>query len=230
MEVFDEHLSLREYPEFAALTESEYLEIENNLYSRTYKKGQILFDPGDERSRIFFLTKGLIKFEKMDASGNFFYIDFAKEKTLFPYIGFFEDDSYHFSAMAMTDIELFYLPTKRFEEIIQANNQQLIFYMKQLSAQLKKYELKIQGCVTSSAFQRVKNTITILMDELGEKTYDGQVTIPYAIQMNDLSRSSGTTRETASLAIKKMVTERKIHYIHKKLTICDVSYFSKLTD
>lgn len=228
--MYEEHTSLKKYPEFASLTDSEYLKIENNLYTRTYKKGQILFDPGDERNRIFFLKKGLVKFEKMDANGNFFYIDFIKEHTLFPYIGLFEDTSYHFSAVAMTDIELFYIPTKIFEQVTQANSKHMIFYIKKMSNQLKKYEMKIQDCVMSSAFERVKNTISILMEELGEKTYSGDIVIPYAIQMNDISRSSGTARETASLAIKKMVAQHKIQYVHKKLTICDVNYFSKFKE
>ena len=228
MEIFEGRTSLKEYPEFALFTDDEYLEIENNLYSRSYKKGQILFDPGDERNRIFFLKKGLVKFEKMDESGTFFYIDFAKENTLFPYIGLFEDDSYHVSAMAMTDIELFYIPTNVFEQVIQSNSQHLIFYIKKLSDQLKKYEFRLQGCVSSSAFCRVKNTLGILMKELGEKNYRKEIVIPYAIQINDIAKCSGTVRETASLAMKKMIKEQKIKYVQKELLFKDVNYFNNL--
>lgn len=216
---------LREHPCFSALTDEEYQKIQDHMYKRTYKKGQVLFDPGDERNRIFFLNKGLVKFEKSDQSDAYFYLDFVRENNLFPYSGLFDDDTYYFSAIAMTDIEVSCISANVFEEAISQNSEQLIFYVKILSKLVKHHELKIQGCISFHAFQRVKHTLGILMNDLGEKNYRGNLFIPYPIQMNDIARSSGTTRETASLAIKKMVKEKKIQYIRKELIFYDVDYF-----
>ena len=216
---------VRKHPCFAALTNEEYQKIQDHMYKRTYKKGQVLFDPGDERNRIFFLNKGLVKFEKSDQSDTFSYLDFVRENTLFPYVGLFKDDTYYFSAIAMTDIDVCCIPVNIFEETICQNSEQLIFYVQILSKLVKHHELKIQGCISFHAFQRVKHTLGILMNDLGEKNYQGNLFIPYPIQMNDIARSSGTTRETASLAIKKMVKEKKIQYIHKELIFYDVAYF-----
>lgn len=217
--------ALKGCPYFSHLNEEEAMSIQKNSYCRAYKKGQVLFDAGDERNRMFILKKGLVKFEKIDQTGSLFYLDFVKDSAVFPLTGLFTDENYHFSAIAMTDIEVCYLSTKIFEAVIQGNNQQMLFYFKQVSLCLKKHVLKIESCVTSSASERVKNTLAILMNELGERNYFNQVVVPYPILMNDISHSSGTTRETASLVIKKLIKKKKIQYLHKELIFFDPAYF-----
>ncbi|WP_348922764.1 Crp/Fnr family transcriptional regulator [Enterococcus rotai] len=226
MTVIQENQALKGCHYFSLLNEAEATVIQENSYCRAYKKGQVLFDAGDERNRMFILKKGLVKFEKIDQSGTLFYLNFVKDKAVFPLTGLFTDENYHFSAIAMTDIEVCYISRKIFEKVIQGNNQQLLFYFNQISLTLKKHVLKIESCVTSSASQRVKNTLAILMHDLGEKNYFNQVVIPYPILMNDISHSSGTTRETASLVIKKLVKKKKIQYLHKELIFFDPAYFS----
>lgn len=226
MTVIRENETLKNHPYFTYLSDSAYQEIQDNLYSRAYKKGQVLFDTGDERNRMFFLKKGLVKFEKIDSSATFFYLDFIKEETLFPLTGLFVDETYYYSALAMTDIEVYYIPTKVFEKVIQENQKQLLVYLEKMTDISKRHMTKIQSCVTSSAFSRVKNTLAILMNDLGEENHLGQTHVPYPILMNDISRSSGTTRETASFAIKKLVSEKRLRYLHKELTFYDIDYFS----
>ncbi|WP_242590133.1 CRP/FNR family transcriptional regulator, arginine deiminase pathway regulator [Enterococcus sp. DIV0840] len=141
MTVLQENNSLKGCPYFSDLSEKESVVIQKNSYCRAYKKGQVLFDAGDERNRMFILKKGLVKFEKIDQTGTLFYLNFVKDSAVFPLTGLFTDKNYHFSAIAMTDIEVCYLSTKVFEKVIQGNNQQLLFYFNQVSLTLKKHVL-----------------------------------------------------------------------------------------
>lgn len=47
------------------LTQENRERLEENMYYRTFPKGQILFNDGDLRDRIFVLCSGLIRIEKM---------------------------------------------------------------------------------------------------------------------------------------------------------------------
>lgn len=226
MTVIDAKEPLNDHISRTLLTDEEFMFIQENIYCRSYKKGQVLFDVGDERNRMFILKKGLVKFERIDSTGSLFYLNFIKEEVIFPLAGLFTDKNYFSSAIAATDIEVYYLSTKIFEKIVQGNKQLLLFYFEELSSELKRHMLKIESCVTSSASVRVKNTLAILMHDIGERTYGNQILVPYPISMNDISHSSGTTRETTSHVIKKLVKKKKIQYFHKELTFLEPDYFS----
>lgn len=58
----DYHFSkLRYQPDFEHFTDEEFEEIKEQTVLRSYKKGQVLFDEGDERQRFYVLTEGLIR-------------------------------------------------------------------------------------------------------------------------------------------------------------------------
>ena len=81
----DYHFSkLRYQPDFMHFTDEEFQLIKEHTVLRSYKKGQILFDEGDERQRFYILTKGLVRLERYDESATYYYYDYVNANTLFP--------------------------------------------------------------------------------------------------------------------------------------------------
>lgn len=217
--------SIRNNQVFSGFTDDEFEKIQDHMYLRQYKKGQVLFDNGDYRNRIYFLIEGLVRVERYDSSGTFCYLDYVKKEHLFPYGGMFFDEFYHFSAYAVTDIEVYYIPTDIFEKISKGNTAQLLYFYQALSTNLESHELKIQYCLASSATVRVVETLAILMKHLGENYFSGTIRIPYPITLKEIAINSGTTRETASNVIKTLKKERKLDYCQKHLIFQDVGFF-----
>lgn len=222
----EEYDSVENHPCFSLLDKDTCEFLDRNIYCRSYKKGQVLFDVEDQRNRIFLLKRGLIKLERVDTSGSFIYLDFVKQQEVFPIVGLFSDNQYYFSAIAMTDIEVYYFSTHIFEQAIQSSSQQLCFYLNQLSEMTKKQILRMQYSVTSSAQQRVKTTLSLMMTTLGERNDKDQLVIPYPVLINDISKYSGATRETTSQTIKELVHENKLSYLHKELIFYEEEAFS----
>lgn len=81
--------------DFQYFSESELTELRNESFVRSYKKGQVLFYPGDPRNHLILLVSGVIKIEKNDRSGNFSYLHFMKKQALFPRIGLFQDEVHY---------------------------------------------------------------------------------------------------------------------------------------
>ncbi|MEO1772204.1 MULTISPECIES: Crp/Fnr family transcriptional regulator [Enterococcus] len=212
------------HPYFSALDQEVREMMERNMYYRFYKKGQVLFDTDDKRDRIFILDKGLIRIERVDQTACYNFLEFLNEKRPFPLLGMFEAQNYHFSAIAMTDIQVFYLSTAVFERIVKSNNDQLRLFNSNLNHLIEKQIRRIQYSVISKATERVENTLSILMEDLAEEQ-EGNYVIPYPIMINDISRYSGTTRETASQTIKALVKQKKIDYQYKELKFLDTDYF-----
>ncbi|SIO26365.1 cAMP-binding domain of CRP or a regulatory subunit of cAMP-dependent protein kinases [Carnobacterium alterfunditum] len=221
---------LRYSPIFSEFTDPEFNLIRKNMCLRKYKKGQVLFDEGDVREKIFYLVNGLVRLEKYDESAFYTYTDYVKKETLFPYGGMFSDEMYHYSASAVTDIELYYIPTALFESLVAEKPKQIIYFYHKLSKILESHEKRVQYMVVSNASNRIIKTLNYLMQELGDYTNPTMVKIEYPITINEIANMSGCSRETVGNTIKKLKEMDKLAYDHKFFLFKDLIYFNSYTE
>lgn len=76
---------------------------------------------------MYILTKGLVRLERYDESATYYYYDYVNTNNLFPMSGMFGEETYTYTAQAMTDIETFYLPVSYYEKLARKNPEQLIY-------------------------------------------------------------------------------------------------------
>lgn len=106
----EQYFYFRQLDDFKHFTIEQFDHIVSHIKHRTALKNHTLFFEGDYREKLFLIQSGHVKIEQSDASGSFIYTDYVRQGTVFPYGGLFLDDDYHFSAVAITDIEYFSLP------------------------------------------------------------------------------------------------------------------------
>ncbi len=212
-------------PLFSNLTLEEKNALKKYSYVRSYDKGQILFYDGDERTRLYYLGEGLIRLENDDPSASFSYIDYVSEGKFFPYGGLFSDKYYRYSAYALTAISVVYIPAKEFESIILNNKDALVDMYTHLSDVLSYHELRVRNSNTSSATDRVIQSLAIWSRDIGQLHPNRTIRIPYPLTITELGRMSGTSRETAGTIIKQLKQEGRIEYASKFLTYIDLEYF-----
>lgn len=213
---------LKKFEIFSDFSKEELRELKSCVYWRTYKKGQLLFVEDDPRERIYFLLDGFVKLIRDNKEGEMIYFDYIKSYTMFPYGGLLVDTKYHYSAEAITDVELFYLPTAIFEEQLKNNRNQLIKIVNKLSNLLELHENRIQKI--PNAQQRVIQTLSYLMSDLGEEQKH-DVVINCPITTTEISKLSGTSRETVSQVFKQLKQENKVSTKQKKIFIHMPEYF-----
>ncbi|WP_122646816.1 Crp/Fnr family transcriptional regulator [Enterococcus mediterraneensis] len=209
---------LRYQKDFEQLTDEEFKLLKGNVIFRSYKKGQILFDEGDARDRLYYVTNGLVRLERYDESATYYYYDYVSNNSVFPLGGIFHEKTYCHSAQAMTDIETFYFPAHIFEQVCQNNPKQLIYLTKKLNQIIEAHQLRLQTGLTSNAHDRVKQNLYILKKELGQKESKNTTVIPFPITLKELAVNSGTTRETAGQVIKKLKQSGCLDYDKKIFT------------
>lgn len=212
---------LRYQEDFENLTDDEFQMLKSNVLLRSYKKGQILFDEGDSRDRLYFVTKGLVRIERYDESATYYYYDYVSNCSVFPLGGIFEEEFYTHSAQAMTDIETFYFPTAIYEKICKDNPKQLLYLVHKLNQIVESHQLRLQTGLTSNAHDRVEQNLYILKKELGRKESKTKVVIPFPITLKELAINSGTTRETAGQVIKKLKCAGRLEYDKKIFTFIE---------
>src|SRR5690625_3969622 len=129
-------------------TEEELSELKTMLFERTYKKNQLLFTEGDHRERIFLLAGGYVKLEKTNRDANMLYINYISPNDFFPYVGLFNESFYRYSAYAVTDIHVYYIPAKKFEAMIPHKKELLLHIIKRLDLLTRRHQDRLQTIST----------------------------------------------------------------------------------
>ena len=219
----EDYQLLRLHPAFSALPVELFDKLAVEIHARDIPKGQILFFAGDRRDRILLLVEGFVRIEQFDSSDQFSYMDYIKKGSLFPYGGMFQDERYHYTASAVTDLRCFVIPVNLYEMSAQESKEQLLFITRKLSSILEFQELRLRNVVTASASDRVVQSLAILCkdyESLGNQ-------LPFPISMKEMAKLAATTRETVNQVLKKLIDSRKIQYERKQLTFLDTAYFLK---
>lgn len=159
----EQYFYFRQLDDFKHFTIEQFDHIVSHIKHRTALKNHTLFFEGDYREKLFLIQSGHVKIEQSDASGSFIYTDYVRQDTVFPYGGLFLDDDYHFSAVAITDIEYFSLPMALYEEYSLQNINQMKHLCRKYSKLLRVHEIRLRNMVTSSASMRVIQSLATLL-------------------------------------------------------------------
>lgn len=197
------------------------------FYFRSYKKNQLLFMQGDPRDKLFFLLDGYVMYERSSQDGSMLYLDFIKRNQMFPYGGIFQDQVYQDTAIAVTDVHLYFIQTHVAEELLKANPKLLLYIISKLSDILNLHQKRVQKILIPNAQERVLHTLQFLMEDLGEKAGAG-IVIPCPLTATNIAKLSGTTRETVSLLMNQLKRENVLSVTCKKITIHQPDYFKSL--
>ncbi|WP_124726777.1 Crp/Fnr family transcriptional regulator [Staphylospora marina] len=216
---------LSKFPVLHKLCEQRIQEIMEHAFFRKYQKGQILFMAGDPRDRIYFLQSGYIRLVSMndDGSGQLFL--YLRPGSVFPYIGLFRDEYYRFSGEAATDVELLYLPMAKFERLIRNDPEVLVNVIRVMGDKMHELEVRIQKLTRVHATDRVRQLISLLVRDIGEKIHASAFRIPCPLTTTDLAKMAGTSRETVSHVLQEYKASGKLAIRSKIITITDPSFF-----
>ncbi|AUJ24695.1 Crp/Fnr family transcriptional regulator [Virgibacillus dokdonensis] len=217
-----------DYSQFEFLsyfTRAELFDLENFLFLRTYKKNQLLFMEGDPRERIYFLKEGFVKLEKVSSDGTMLYVDYVRAYNMFPYGGFFKDNFYHFSASALTNIVVYYIPTRILEEKAMYNTKQIFAIIHHLSKILEYHENRLQTLTTSNVRDRVEQSLACLIKDFGYKN-NGRWIIDLPMTLTELSKLTGASRETVSHIYNDLKKSGILILEDRRFIIYDRDYFA----
>ncbi|HFH7501040.1 TPA: Crp/Fnr family transcriptional regulator [Streptococcus agalactiae] len=222
----EQYFYFRQLDDFKHFTIEQFDHIVSHIKHRTALKNHTLFFEGDYREKLFLIQSGHVKIDQSDASGSFIYTDYVRQDTVFPYGGLFLDDDYHFSAVAITDIEYFSLPMALYEEYSLQNINQMKHLCRKYSKLLRVHEIRLRNMVTSSASMRVIQSLATLL--LQVPTERGH--LPFPITTIEIANMSGTTRETVSHVLKELRQKDIVEMKGKKLLYNNKNYFKKFIE
>lgn len=198
-----------------------------------FEKGSAIIRAGEEPSGAFFLKKGHVKMSYIFENGIEIIFNIFKPGSLFPIIWVVGEveNSYHYQAM--TDIEVFKSSKAEVIKLLDKNPDILFELTKRIVIGFDGLLLNMRYILFGNSLLRVSSAIYIMVKRFGKKKAGGKFLVEIKLTHQDIASLSGISRETASIAIKKLerngiITQKRGHLLVndiKKLekSIADIS-------
>lgn len=183
-----------------------------NKINYTFKKGERIFNEGEEVKGIFFIYSGKVKVHKQWDAEKDFIIRFAKETDILGHMGLGESNHYPVSATALEPVTVCYLQMDFFESTLEVNTKFTYNLMRFFANQLQEKDKKMRDLVHMSVKARISQSLIALKNQFGinEDRY-----IDIELSRQDLSAFAGVSYETLFKVIVEL-TEQQIIYTHEK--------------
>lgn len=191
-----------------------------------YKKGEVLFNEGEEVKGLYFIYKGKVKVHKKWGEDKELIVRFAGEGDIVGHRGLGKSNVYPVSATTIEPASACYIDLSFFESSLKVNyelmHKLLMFYAEELQESEKN--------MRNLAHMPVKGRIAYALLKLKHKfgiTEEGYIDI--SISRQDLGSFAGTTYETAFRAMTELVQEGLINFNGKEIIISDEQGLARLT-
>src|SRR5699024_10266062 len=146
-------------PIFNHLEESQMQEVAQATKSRSYKKGEYLFQPGDASDTLYILNAGLIRIFRLTESGKEQLVRFLKPGDFTGELAVFSSDVHDDFAEALKDTTICLMQRKDLQELLQKYPAVSLKIMEEFSARLKSSEKQ----TTLVATEKVETRLALFL-------------------------------------------------------------------
>ena len=197
-----------------------------NKVNLKVKRGEVIFNEGDEVKGVYFVYDGVVKVHKKWGPDKELIIRFASKGAIFGHRGLGGNNLYPISATALEDGVICFVDIDFFESTLKVNTDFTYNLMMFLASELQESEKKMRNLAHMSVKGRVAQALISLRDQFGKKE-DGSINIELSRQ--DLASYAGATYETVFRVLNEMLKENLIKTSGKKIIINNREKLLELT-
>ncbi len=190
-----------------------------------FNRGQIIFHEGDKADGFYMVEKGKIKVFKLSYEGKEQILHIYGHGHSFGEVPVYEGKNFPASSMALEKSVILFLPRDKFVDLITQTPGLGMNLLADLSRRLREFTIQIENLSLKEVPARLAAYfLTLSKEQKNEK----QVVLP--ISKAQLSNLIGTTPETVSRILKKMMDSSYIKVETKTILIEDYEGLLELSD
>lgn len=190
-----------------------------------FKKGELLFNEGDELKGVYFINEGMVKVHKQWGDKELI-LRFARKGAIAGHRGLGGDMLYPVSATALEPVNVCYVDLDFFKSTMQVNHGFMYELLMFFAGELKESERNMRNLVHMPVKGRIAQALFTLKEKFGVKE-DGSVDIELSRQ--DFASFVGTTYETVFRMLNELVESKLLKVDGKSITIPDEEKLLELT-
>ncbi|SDH49944.1 Crp/Fnr family transcriptional regulator [Alteribacillus bidgolensis] len=182
------------------------------------KKGTLIVSPHQPIKSLVFLKKGQVRLYRINSEGKQFTVDVLVEGNIFGETSSFSLTDDEIFIEAMTDSNLCIMRKEEFEHFIEQNPKIALKFINILSNRLKDIYDMSEKIALGDVKYRILYLLLKLSEKTGKRNKEWQ-TIEMKLTHADIATMVGSTRETVSTLIGKLIKEGVIKKSFRKMAV-----------
>lgn len=214
-----EQCIVREFSSLKALNKDELLKIANCKSSYTVKKGEPIFEEGENVNGIFCVKDGVCKLSKLSPNGKDQIVKLISKGELLGQRSMISDEPVNLSAIALEDMEVCFIPKSEIMGLFTQNNNFSMNVMKTICGDLKEADDHMVNMAQKTVKERLAETLLYLKDTFGTNI---DQSLKIQLSREELASMIGTATESCIRLLSDFNKNGLIEIKGKKIYLKDV--------
>jgi len=212
---------LRQAPLFSGLDDEVAAALESSMSSTSLRRGEILFNEGDDGDKLYVVTEGKIKLGRTSPDGRENLLAILGPAQMFGELSFFDPGPRSATATAVTDAELKSLGHEALSPVLNAHPDVAHALLNQLAGRLRRTNEVVGDLVFSDVPGRVAKALLDLASRFGRRADDG-VHVNHDLTQEELAQLVGASRETVNKALADFASRGWLRLEPRSVVILDL--------
>lgn len=222
-----EQCIVREFSSLKALNKDELVKMAECKTSVIIKKGELIFEEGENVNGIYCIKDGICKLTKLSPNGKDHIVKLVKKGELLGQRSLISDEPVNLSATALEDMEVCFIPKSEIMGFFDSNNQFSMNVMKTICGDLKEADDTMVNLAQKSVKERLAITLLYLEETFG-KNDDNSLKIQ--LSRDELASLIGTATESCIRLLSDFNKLELIELNGKKIILKNVAKLKKMAE
>lgn len=222
-----EQCIVREFSSLKALTKDELIKLSDCKTSHIIKKGEVIFEEGENVNGIYCIKDGICKLTKLSANGKDHIVKLVTKGELLGQRSMISDEPVNLSAVALEDMQVCFIPKSEVMGYFDKNNQFSMNVMKSICGDLKEADDNMVNLAQKTVKERLAETLLYLNDTFG-KNEDNSLKVQ--LSRDELASIIGTATESCIRLLSDFKKLGLIELTGKKIVLKDINALKKLAE
>ena len=207
------------------LPEEQVEELAKIAIAKTYTKGELVFQEGDDGSGFFMVVSGRVKVFKTSGDGKELILHFFAAGDHFAEVPAFDGQSFPASALALEATELLFFPRTSFLGLLQQHPTLAVSILAVFARHLRRFAQLIEDL----SFKEVPGRLATYLLYLSERN-GSREEVELDLPKSQLAALLGTIPETLSRVFAKLSSDELIAIDGSKIKLLDRKRLSGLAE
>jgi CRP/FNR family transcriptional regulator len=208
-------LCIHKVPIFSTLAQSDLLKISGLIHHREYKKGEVIFQAGDQIDSIIILNEGSAKAFKYTGDGREQILYVFSEGDFFGEQYLLSNQMAAYTIEALSPVKVCMLTKARFQELLTRYPNIGIKIIEELGHRMTRLENVVQSLGIRSVDARICSLLVDFSQKFGKEVPEG-ILLRLPLSREGLANYLGVARETVSRKLGQLETDGLIQSVSNK--------------
>lgn len=220
-----EQCIVREFSSLKALNKEELVKLAECKTSRLVKKGEVIFEEGENVNGIFCVKDGVCKLTKLSPNGKDHIVKLVTKGELLGQRSMISEEPVNLSAVALEDMQVCFIPKSEIMGFFDKNNQFSMNVMRTICGDLKESDDLVVNMAQKTVKQRLAETLIYLQDTFGKNEDDS---LKIQLTRDELASMIGTATESCIRLLSDFNKLGLIELKAKKITLKNIAQLKKM--